>query len=391
MNIERLDRMRRAMERERLDALVLRLPENVLLLSGYWPMLGASTLVFPRESLAALLFPECFLSETQPAVWEAEVKTFGFGLLGAPDAAECLRSFLSAMPHRAGWKRIGYEGSFRMIAPAWQSSETLLATGQTKALYESAFAGAELVDATDLLQRERRTKTPYEADKLRIAGEISCIGLELFQRIVAPGISGVELVAAVEAEVMAKGTGYRGAQRVRGWAQVATGAAESAVGYRMNEFLTRRDLQSGDVALLELGVVADGYWADRTRVRVAGRPSDEQSKIFETLRSAQEAAIGAIRPGATGAEVDEAARSVIRDAGYERDFPHITGHGLGFGYHESAPILGPGSGDVLEAGMLTSVEPGIYNSRAGGFRIEDDVLVTESGGEVLGACVKALG
>ncbi len=391
MNIERLDRMRHAMERENLDALVLRLPENVLLLSGYWPMLGASTLVFPRESLAALLIPEYYLKEAQAAVWEADVYTFAFGVLGAPDPADSLRSFLSGLPHRANWKRIGYEGGFRMMAPAWQSSETLLPTEQTKALYEAAFAGAGMVDATALIQRERRTKTAYEADKLRVTGEIARIGLELFQRITVPGISGVELVAAVEAEVMARGSGYRGAQRVRAYAQVATGTAETAIAYRMNEISTTRSLQPGEVAMLELGVVADGYWADRTRVRVAGQPTDEQVKVFETLRAAQEAAIAAIRPGAIGAEVDQAARSVIRDAGYESAFPHITGHGLGFGYHESAPILGPNSSDVLESGMLTSVEPGIYLKTAGGFRIEEDVLVTETGAEVLAPCVKALG
>jgi len=247
------------------------------------------------------------------------------------------------------------------------------------------------VDATALIQTERRTKTPYEAGKLRIASEISCIGMELFQGMVEIGISGVELVAAVEAEIMAKGIGYEGAQRVRGYAQVATGPEESAIAYRMNEISTTRRLRNGDVALLELGVVADGYWSDRTRVRVAGQPTDEQVKVFETLRAAQEASTAAIRPGATGAAVDEAGRAVIRSAGYEAAFPHITGHGLGFGYHESSPKLAPGSTDVLEPGMLMSVEPGIYLPRAGGFRIEDDVLVTADGFEVLGPFRKELG
>jgi Xaa-Pro aminopeptidase len=125
-------------------------------------------------------------------------------------------------------------------------------------------------------------------------------------------------------------------------------------------------------------------------VRVAGQPTDEQVRVFETLRAAQEAAVAAIRPGITGAEVDEAGRTIIRDAGYDAAFPHITGHGLGFGYHESSPKLAPGSADVLEDGMLMSVEPGIYFKPVGGFRIEDDVLVTRSGYEVLGAFRKEL-
>ncbi len=377
------------METARLDALVVRLPENVLLLSGFWPMIGASTLVFPRESPSAILIPRYYESEARPSLWEAELHRYEFGVLGAPDPSDALHRFLSALPHKQ-WKRIGYEGGFQMIAPSWQSGEVLVPTERTKAIYASAFQGSELVDATNLIQTERRTKTAYEAARLRVASEISCIGLELFQGMADVGVSGVELVAAVEAEIMSKGIGYGGAQRVRGYAQVATGSEETAIAYRMNEISTTRRLQAGDVALLELGVVADGYWSDRTRVRVAGQPTDEQVRVFETLRAAQEAAVAAIRPGITGAEVDEAGRTIIRDAGYEAAFPHITGHGLGFGYHESSPKLAPGSADVLEEGMLMSVEPGIYFKPAGGFRIEDDVLVTRSGYEVLGAFRKEL-
>jgi Xaa-Pro dipeptidase len=220
--------------------------------------------------------------------------------------------------------------------------------------------------------------------KLRTVCEISCIGLEAFERLVDVGISGVELAAAVEHEIMARGTGFQGASRVRGYAQVAVGPDESTVGYRPNLVSTPRRLERGDVALLELGVVADGYWADRTRVLVAGEPSQEQLRVFETVRLAQKAAVAAIRPGISGADVDEAARSVIRDAGYGDFFVHITGHGVGFAYHEAYPMLAPGSTGPLEEGMVTSVEPGVYFKPCGGFRIEDDVLVTENGAETLG-------
>jgi Xaa-Pro dipeptidase len=194
----------------------------------------------------------------------------------------------------------------------------------------------------------------------------------------------------VEREIMVRGTGYHGAVRVRAYAQVAVGPEESALGYRPNEVSTRRHLERGDVALLELGVVADGYWADRTRVRVCGEPTLEQSKVFDTVRRAQDAAAAAIRPGISGAEVDEVARSIIRDAGYAEFFPHITGHGLGFAYHESLPHLAPGEAGPLEEGMVTSVEPGVYFKPCGGFRIEDDVLVTATGSETFGSYRKSL-
>lgn len=380
----RLDLMRHAMEAARLDALVVRLPENVLLLSGFWPMIGASVLVFPREGQAVCAIPECYENEAGPSLWEAEPAYFRFGVLGSPDPAAAVRGILSAAARGKGWKRIGYEADFEAVAPPWNSGEGLVPAASTHAIYRAAFEGAELVDASALLQVERRRKTAYEIARIRIASEISCIGMKAFERLVEPGISGVELAAAVEREIMACGTGYKGAIRVRAYAQVATGPEETAIGYRPNEISTRRRLEPGDVALLELGVVADGYWADRTRVRVAGQPTDEQFKVFDTVKRAQAAAAAAIRPGISGAEVDEAARSIIRDAGYAEFFPHVTGHGLGFGYHESAPKLMPGETALLAEGMVTSVEPGVYFTPCGGFRIEDDVLVTAAGSETFG-------
>jgi Xaa-Pro dipeptidase len=381
---ERLDRMRRAMEAERLDALAVRLPENVLLLSGFWPMIGASVLVFPREGRPVCAIPHCYEYESSLSLWEAEPAYYRYGVLGAPDQASALRDILAQAARGKSWRRVGYEADFETVAPPWNSGEAQVPAAGTREIYRAAFPGSELVDASSLLQTQRRRKTAYEIAKVRIASEISAIGLEAFERLAVVGASGVELAADVEREIMVRGTGYQGAFRVRAYAQVAVGPDQSAIGYRPNEVSTHRRLASGDVALLELGVVADGYWADRTRVRVAGEPTADQFKVFDTVLRAQQAAAAAIRPGITGAEVDEVARSIIRDAGYADFFPHLTGHGLGFGYHESLPKLAPGQADPLEEGMVTSVEPGIYCKPCGGFRIEDDVLVTETASEIFG-------
>ncbi len=388
-NEERLTRMRRAMQNERLDALVLRLPENVLLLSGFWPMIGATFLVFPVDSEPRCIIPHCYESEASSSLWKMTTSYYRYGVLGAnPDAA--ILETLSAISRSFHWARIGFEGSFEIAAPPWNTAEVLVPAAQTRKLLETVFHGSELVDATRLIQSERRTKTPYEIEKLRLASTISSIGLKSFAESVEPGVSGVELAAAVERDVMVRGTQDHGAFRVRAFAQVAVGPEETAVGYRPNEVSTTRKLEPGDVALLELGVVVDGYWADRTRVRVVGKPTEEQLKVFNIVKDAQQAAVRAIRPGVSASKVDEAARSVIRDAGYSEWFPHITGHGLGFRYHESSPLLAPGSSDVLEEGVLTSVEPGIYRRPSGGFRLEDDVLVTKVGAEVLGPYFMAL-
>jgi Xaa-Pro dipeptidase len=376
--------MRRAMEAERLDALLLRLPENVLLLSGYWPMTGSAVLLFPRESKPLLVLPECFEAETAGALWDAEKALYRYGLLSSPDPAVAVADSIKGYAAGKNWRRIGWDGGFEAMAPSWQSAEILLAAPCWLEMYREAFAGCELIDASALIQAERQVKNAWEIEQLRIAGEISAVGLEVFERSVAPGISGIELVAIVEREIMIKGAGYKGAQRVRGYAQVATGPEETSIAYRMHEIFSPRPMREGEIAVLELGVVADGYWADRTRVRVAGSATDEQHKVFDTVLRAQTAAKDAIRPGVTGAEVDETARSLIRDAGYAEFFPHITGHGLGFAYHEAAPKLAPGASNLLAEGMVTSVEPGIYFKGFGGMRIEDDVVVTADGAETLG-------
>jgi Xaa-Pro dipeptidase len=388
---ERISRMRRAMEAERLDALVLRLPENVLLLSGFWPMVGATVLLFPVDGTPVCTVPDCFEPEAGPVLQGAVLAAYyRYGALGGPEPGSELMRILGGLAKQARWNRIGYEGNFERIAAPWNSAEAYVPASQTRALFQGIFGGSELADASALLQSQRARKTASEIAKLRTVNEISCIGLEAFARRVQPGISGVELLAEVEREIMILGTGSGGASRVRAYAQVATGPEETALAHRPSEIPTHRALRAGDVALLELAVVADGYWADRTRARAAGQANDEALKISRLVDSAQHAALAVLRPGVTGAEVDEAARSVIREAGYGDFFPHITGHGLGFCYHEATPRLARGSGDRIEEGMVVSVEPGVYVDVCGGIRIEDNVVITERGAEILGPFPKDL-
>jgi Xaa-Pro dipeptidase len=389
-NQERLDRMRQAMEDYRLDALVVCLPENVLLLSGFWPMIGATVLVFPLHGPTVCVIPHCFERESSLSLWEARTIFYRYGVLDASEPASAVRDILRGVAQGQLWKRVGFEGSFEHIAPSWNSAEVLVPRQPTVEFLRVAFADSELVDASNLLQQQRGRKTSYEIAKLRDASEISCIGIQAFESMTQVGIAAVELVAEVERAVMVRGTGYHGASRVRAFAQVAAGREESSLGFRPSEIPSFRRLEPGDVALLELAVVADGYWADRSCVRLVGDPVDEQVKIFQAVRDAQEAAIRAIRVGAKAADVDEAARSIIREAGYNEFYPHITGHGLGFAYHEDSPRLTPDSTELLEEGMLTSVEPGVYHRLYGGFRLEDDVLVKTTHPEVLGPFRKAL-
>lgn len=146
--------------------------------------------------------------------------------------------------------------------------------------------------------------------------------------------------------------------------------------------VTGRRLRSGDLVTFDFGAEADGYFCDLTRTICVGKPSAQQQKVHALVLRAQQAAIGKVAPGVACRDVDRAARDVISTAGHGKHFGHATGHGIGLMVHEG-PALSSRSPDRLEAGMVVTVEPGVYIPGWGGVRIEDMVLVTEKGARVL--------
>jgi Xaa-Pro aminopeptidase len=150
-----------------------------------------------------------------------------------------------------------------------------------------------------------------------------------------------------------------------------------------------RVVAEGELVLVDAGAKADGYCSDCTRTFAVGEVSDSLREIYDVTREAQQAGLDAVRAGAAGRDVDAAARAVIADAGYGENFGHGLGHGLGLLVHE-APSLRPESTDNLEDGNVVTVEPGIYLSGVGGVRIEDLVVVTEDGCDVLTSFPKEL-
>ena len=150
-----------------------------------------------------------------------------------------------------------------------------------------------------------------------------------------------------------------------------------------------RVVEEGDLVLVDAGAKLAHYNSDCTRTFAVGDVSASLREIYEVTREAQQAGLDAVRAGATGRDVDAAARAVITDAGYAENFGHGLGHGLGLLVHE-APALRPESTDTLEAGHVVTVEPGIYLSGVAGVRIEDLVVVTEDGCEILSSFAKEL-
>jgi Xaa-Pro aminopeptidase len=214
------------------------------------------------------------------------------------------------------------------------------------------------------------------------ADEIVCIrravdlGASLFRtacKRIRPGVTEVEVAAAMEYEARCGGAEGMAFPTI-----LAAGARSAIVhGRASGARIPRRGF-----VVCDFGVILAGYCSDRTRTVHVGRASTEARELYEAVLEAQQAAIATVRAGVTAAEVDGAARRVLRRRRLARYFTHSTGHGLGLEIHE-APRLAAGQTQKLEPGMVVTIEPGVYVPGKWGVRIEDVVVVTASGCEVL--------
>jgi Xaa-Pro dipeptidase len=376
--VTRVAQLQQAMGEADVDVLFLRLPENVVLATGWWVQIpGLGIAVVPRRGEASLLIPEYEAPEAR-TTWPGDIRTFPAIRFDGPSAAAEIPRLLGelAAEHGLAGATVGYEGSFEAVAPPQIDGEPNTVAKPTLELIRSAFATERLVDVTSLLESIKAVKTESDLEQLRVTNEIARFGLDAFKEHSVPGRTEAEIAAEVGKAIVARGHGYEGARVVRCYPTVWSGP-ETAVGWQY--FRSRdRQVERDDVVMLELGTVADGYWADHTRTVVAGTATDRQRWALAAVLEAQRAAFAAARPGATGAEVDAASRAACAEAGFEQ-FPHHTGHGVGFRYHESLPWITRGSEHVLEAGMTIVTEPGVYEAGLGGFRWEDNAVVTESG------------
>lgn len=219
----------------------------------------------------------------------------------------------------------------------------------------------------------RLIKDDTELEHLRKAAELADYAIEVGCNEIAEGKTELEIVQAVEQAVKQKG-----AEKMSFDTIIISGKKTASP----HGIPGSRKIEKGDFILFDLGVVYKGYCSDITRTIAFGEPTEEKRKIYETVQRAQQAAIDVVRPGTLAKEVDLAARSVIEEAGYGELFPHRIGHGLGISVHEY-PSLTATSTLPLKEGMVFTIEPGIYDPNITGVRIEDDVLVTKDGVEVL--------
>lgn len=240
-------------------------------------------------------------------------------------------------------------------------------------MMRTAAPSAKFVSADGVIKQMRMVKDAGEVAAMRKAIGISESALADVLKMVKPGMTEAQVARAL----MDAGAKH-GADE---------GSFEPLVQSGLNAAFphgasTKRAINPGDGLLMDFGFRADGYPADITRTVFVGEPSAEMRKIYETVKAANAAGRAAVKPGVSGQEVDRATRKVIEDAGYGAYFTHRTGHGLGLDVHE-APYMVEGNTAPLQPGNTFTIEPGIYIEGLGGVRIEDNMLVTETGGESL--------
>ncbi len=333
------------MGRRNLDALLFWSLENIRYLCGFTGSDGALILT-DRERI--FLSDSRYEEQAQEEIRGATFKKYKKKIEGV---AQCFKSLKV--------RRLGFEAA----ALTWESYQGL----------KERLPRVSLISLTDPLANLRARKEPEEIDRIRRAIQIASESfLDALPRL-KPGVKEKTMGDFLEIRMKRRGAESPGFPTI-----VASGAR----GALPHGKPTDKAVEKKELVVIDFGVRFQGYHSDETKTVILGKPDGRQKKIYDLVRRAQERAMKAIRPGVSVRRIDAAAREVISRGGYGKFFGHGTGHGIGLAVHEPPAISPRGSG-VVEAGMVFSVEPGIYIPGWGGVRLEDLVLVTERGCEVL--------
>ncbi|MDQ6679059.1 MAG: Xaa-Pro peptidase family protein [Acidobacteriota bacterium] len=379
-NSERMGRLRECLNENRWDALVCALPSNVLLISGYWPIIGTGVAVVSSEGEVSLIAPE---DERELArhSWANRVQFFQPGSLDRiTTAAEAICGPLAQL--LGGTARIGYEAQ-AVSEPASYIAMNLYGGGM-RGLLAEASPHAALESADDALARLRSVKTPFEVDAIRTACGIAHTAFQTGVKQMAAGVTEVKSAAAFNEPLACAGLSEAGVTRAGGHVSCISGV-HSGNAYGAFARSTSKPIQAGDLVLTHCNSQANGYWTDITRTYAIGGVSDRQREMYSALFAARDAALQAIAPGVAASDVDGAARHVLDTLGFGARFKHSTGHGVGFGAIDAnaLPRIHPKSPGRLEEGMVFNIEPGIYFEDYGGMRHCDMVALTARGAELL--------
>ena len=349
----RIARLRQKMRRQDLDAFLVLIEANRRYLSGYSGEDGQFD-----ETAGALLITDkvCILATDSRYDLQARQEAPGFEIL-------CYRKGLyDELPKlfdRLNIKAVGFE-STRMTVKNHQDLVGRL---------QEARSSTRMIATENKIESMRATKDPQE---LALTKEAIACAETAYQRLIAwmrPGMTENEV--ARELDKLMREAGAEGPS----FPIIVAAGPNSA---KPHAVPGDRPIRAGEPVLLDWGARFDGYCSDISRTVIFGPPNATFIKIYDIVRNAQAAAIEMIQPGSSAKSVDAVARKVIESAGFGDHFGHSLGHGTGLNIHE-APRLSPHSDDTLAAGMIVTVEPGIYLPEWGGVRLENQVLIDDNG------------
>lgn len=360
---ELLDRLREALERERIEQAVLSHPETLAHLAGFeqpfedWPVAdpftAAPTLLVVTPDDATLVVPTFYAGQAEVSPYEAIVSRSHAFVGRPPDAVAELQRTLAGLELRS--TRTGIEAR----SLPFRVAELLRARG------------AELVPVDEVVVSARRRKLPVEIEAIRCASHLADVVQQAVKDEARSGVTEAEL-AGLATVAMYREAGRRIPAVLTVTAGEATGTGGDLAG--------GRELRQGDLVLTDTSPWIGGAWSDTANAVVVGEPTAEQQRVFDAVRSTLEFAIDLCRPGAVAGEVDRQVRESLMDWG--ETYGHHTGHGIGASWAEP-PLIIPGSHEVLEEEMVLAVEPAIYRPGWGGIRLEHVFVVRPAGNEVL--------
>ena len=342
----RLNSARRILDAQSLDGLLLTSLENIRYLCGFTGSDGA-LLLARKDSF--------FLTDSR--YWtQADEEIKGSQTIHYKKKVDGMASLLSDLKLR----RVGFES-------------TVLTLSSYRALKETLSADVTLVPLETEIKNLRAVKDARELDLIRKAIDISSRAFQHALGMTREGM--VEKDLALEMEFFMK----RNGGDVLGFDIIIASGKRSALPHGK---ASDKRIERGDLILFDYGIRYQGYHSDETCTAICGEASPEQLKIYRVVREAHDKAIEMVRPGIPVRDVDAAARDHIRGCGYGDYFGHGLGHGVGLNVHED-PFVNADNNDILQEGMVFTIEPGIYLPDQGGVRLEDMVRVTSHGAEVL--------
>jgi Xaa-Pro aminopeptidase len=371
-----------ALKRSSLHALICSSSTSVLLLTGYWPVMGGSVAVATTDGRVFVIIPEDE-RELAQAVGSAQIITYTPETLGRlePPIHALSATLGSLLRSLSLSNNVGTE--FRLgMQPASYLSSHVFHTSLIDQL-ESFRLSARFVSADTILDTLKATKTSKELSLIRRSAEVASHGFAIAAKCVKPGLRESEVAAEIQS-AFDRSPRAEGLERSYGAFYCMSGpnSAKASAAYARTR---QRTLCDGDLVMIHANTCADGYWTDITRTYIVGAPDTRQRDMQDAIAEARSAAIDAVRPGVKASRVDQVARDVMTAHGFGAAFRHSTGHGVGFAAADANahPRIHPRSPDVLEEGMTFNIEPAAYFDEYGGMRHCDMVAVTATGASVI--------